>query len=147
MAGLQSIKKLEEANKLEFCPDSIKKYAELNIFNVEAMREMKKEKVKIEMVGQVKLDKDEEAIHALPPKFAVRRKLCRVEMLSDLEMASAKIRYQTHKENNVREIEGEENSDGGQMKRIRKLNEEEIKELEEMEQMKAEGRSALIMEI
>ena len=78
------------------------------------------------MIGQVKQDGNEEALLSIHPKFATRRKLKRTDMLTDLEMASAKRRYQIQKENNVRELEDEdkERSSVGQTKRFRKLNEE-----------------------
>ena len=52
----------------------------------------------ISKIGKVDLDDDEIAVWRLPPKFAIRRKLDVLDMRTYLEMATAKVRYQIHKE-------------------------------------------------
>ena len=57
-----------------------------------------KDILKVKKIGELELDSDEEALLKLPPKFAVRRRLCSIEMKTDLEMGVLKVRYQIHKE-------------------------------------------------
>ena len=98
---------------------------------------LKKEKVEVIKIGEVKLDKEEEELLKLPPKFAVRKRLDSLSMEVDKEMCMAKVRYQLQKEDLVKEIiEGEE---GGRGKRL-KLSQEEETDLELMERLDAESR-------
>ena len=80
-------------------------YKDIKVFSKKVIDEMRKEDVEISRIGKVDLDYDEMAILKLPPKFAIRRKLDIVVYRVEQEMGMAKVRYQVHKENRVRDIE------------------------------------------
>ena len=135
---LKLIRDEEENRRLETCPAEVIEYKNAIVFNKEIMNKMKKEEVKVETVGEVELDGDEIALLKLPPKFAIRKQLDSLDMMTDLEMGVAKIRYQTHKENSVRDVEESDELEG--MKRRKKLDKNELEELDKMEILDAEGR-------
>ena len=92
-------------------------------------------------IGKVELDSDEIAVLKLPPKFAIRRRLTETEMQTEIQMGMAKVRYQTHKEDLVREIEEvNENEIDNTNKKRKMLDNEELEELENLEKLDAEGR-------
>ena len=86
------------------------------------MEKLCKENVEVKTIGQVELDKDEMELLKLPPKFAVRKRLDSKSMEIDKEMCMAKLRYQIHKENMIKEIERDENQT---TKRLKQTLEEE----------------------
>ena len=98
---------------------------------------MRKEEIKIETIGNVKLDREEKELLKLPPKFAVRKRLDSTAMEIDGEMCWAKVRYQKQKEDLVKEYD--EESDENNTKRMR-LNSMEREDLETMEKLNAEAR-------
>ena len=104
------------------------------------MNKLKKEKVEVTKIGNVSLDKDEIALLSLPPKFAVRKRLDSLTMQTDVEMSMAKVRYQTSKEEGVREIDSEDDKNRDNKRRKKKLSKEEIDEMEMIERLEAEGR-------
>ena len=114
----------------------------LIIFNKEEFSKLKKEVTKISRIGNVKLDSDEVALLKLPPKFAIRRNLNEIEMQTEIQMGMAKVRYQTHKEDLVRDIDDELDNEEIERnnKKRKKLNAEQIDELEHLEKLNAEGR-------
>ena len=65
---------------------------------------MIKESVEVSRIGNVRLDDDKLSILKLQPKFAILRKLDKIEMQTEIEMGMAKVCYQTAKEDLVREI-------------------------------------------
>ena len=136
---LFNLRQMEEENKLQTCPAEISTYKNIKVFNKIEMEAMKKEKVEIESIGDVELDPDEKALLSLPPKFAVRRKLSKLDQKTDLELCMAKVRMQTHKENRIREIEGNNNIEK-KSKKPKVLNEDETKDLEELDKLEAEAR-------
>jgi len=137
---LRTVKKIEEEKVLESCPQEMLEFSGLSIFSKEKIEAMRKEKVKVEAIGEVDLDKDEIALLSLPPKFAVRRNINEIDIQTDNELCMAKTRYQIHREREL--INSKEFKGGGEQvaKRQRILTEEEIKELEEIEEIEAEGR-------
>ena len=137
---LRRIRENEEEKKFEICPAEIKDYEEIYVFNKEKIDKMKKEKVEIVTIDGVELDEEEKALLSLPPKFALRRRLCSISMQTDIEMAMAKVRYQVHREDSARELGDDEDEKEMAKKRKRGLNEDEMKDLELMEKLDAEGR-------
>ena len=136
---IRNIRKIEEEKILEICPRELYEYRELKIFNKREMENMKKEEVTVSKIGNVKLDEDELALLRLPPKFAVINKLDDLDMRTDIEMACAKIRYQIHKEDKLKDID-EENEIYSKNKKRKILTIEEIREMDDMEKLDAEGR-------
>ena len=140
---LKRLRREREEEELQKCPEEIKDYNKLIIFNKEEIEKLKKEDVEVTVIGKVDLDNDEKAVLKLPPKFAVRCKLDDIDMQTEVEMGMAKIRYQTRKEEQVRNIdeidEIEENTENKVVKRQR-LDSEQIAELEHLERLDAEGR-------
>ena len=65
---------------LEICPDEIKEFSELKVFNKVEIENMRKQEIEISCIGKVELDSDEKAILRLPPKFAIRRNLEELNM-------------------------------------------------------------------
>ena len=110
---IKNIRKLDEEKQLETCPRELEEYRELKIFSKREMEKLEKEEVVISKIGKVELDKDELALLKLPPKFAVINKLDELDMKTDIEMAGAKMRYQFHREEEIRELEDGELEGGG----------------------------------
>ena len=128
--------RLEEQEKiLETCPREINEFAKLKIFSKSEMDKLKKEEVIVNVIGKVELDSDEIAILKLPPKFAIRKKLDDLDMRTDMEMAAAKIRYQTHKEDAFRDIEIDDEIEDMEtfVKKRKLLTTEELEELKKHE--------------
>ena len=133
---IKRLRKEEEIRFLEECPHEISAYKELTIFDKKKFDKLIKEKAEVSRIGNVELDDDEIAILKLPPKFAIRGKLKRTEMQTEMQMGMAKIRYQNHKEEAVREIdEFDEINDDKLMKKRKMLSAEEIIELEELDKL------------
>ena len=142
VSHLKDIKIKEEIKKLEECPEEIIKYKDVKIFSKTEMDKLSKEKVEITRIGEIELDENETALLSLPPKFAVRRRLCSISMQTDVEMGMSKVRYQIQKEDSVREIGENDELEGHEKKNKKRklLSAEEIDELEEIERIEAEGR-------
>ena len=139
---MYTVNKRVEEEDLEICPQEIKEFECLSIFNREKMNSIKKQKVEVTPIGNVDLHEDEIALSSLPPKFAIRRTLDEVDIETDYEMCMAKTRYQIHRERkllNSKEYNGEDEHEK-ETKRLRILTSEEIKELEEIGDIEAEGR-------
>ena len=132
-----------ETRELEKCPEEMIMFKDIKVFKKREIDKMKEEFVEVSIIGNVELDTDEKAILKLPPKFAIRRKLDIVNFKTEQEMGMAKVRYQVHKDNRVRELEEVEIESGETMennnsKKYKPLNIEEIEELDEMEIIEAE---------
>ena len=138
---LIKIRQEKEVRELEECPIEIEKYKNARIFNKKEWEKMKKEEVKVTVIGKVKLDKDEEALLSLPPKFAIRRRLDSLTMQTEIEMGMAKTRYQVAREEGIiqQELDDENDEKTSKKQRIR-LTEEEMEELEADEILEAECR-------
>ena len=134
---LKRIRESEIERELEVCPSEIKKYERIKIFNKREFNKLKKEDVKVEVIGKVVLDKDERELLKLPPKFAIRKRLNSTAMEVDTEMSMAKIRYQKQKEDLVKDYN--EDTEDNNIKRM-KLNDNEKEDLETMERLDAESR-------
>lgn len=80
---LKQIKENKERIELEKCPEEIREYENLSIFNKDRIENMTKEKVVVSSIGEVELDEDEIALLNLPPKFAVRKRLNSIDMETD----------------------------------------------------------------
>ena len=137
---LRKIKMREEEIKLEVCPEEMKEYEGIKVFSKKKMEDLTKEKVEVKTIDGIELDEEERALLSLPPKFALRRRLCSISMQTDIEMAMAKVRYQVHKEDSARELGEDEEEIEMKSKRKRQLNEDERKDLDLMEKLDGEGR-------
>ena len=138
---IRRLRKEEEIRQLQQCPQEIEEFKELIIFDKEKFDRLVKEDVKVIRIGEVELDDDEVSVMKLPPKFAVRKKLNRAEMQTEMQMGMAKTRYQIHKEELVRGIdESDEINENKVMKKRKLLSAEEISEMEEIDKLEAEGR-------
>ena len=75
IAHLRKKHKLEEMEKLDIVPEEIIDFSNLSVFKKEKFEEIIKDEITITLVGEVKIDEDEEAAMKLPPNFSVMQKL------------------------------------------------------------------------
>ena len=117
---LEEIRKKEIAEKKkESIPEEIGFFKDCIIFDTEkfeAIGEMKSEDV---CIGKVKLDADERAILKLNPNFAIMRYLDEEEAERDVELGSAKLRYELRRVKEEKEAEEYDIGEERNRKKIR----------------------------
>ena len=129
---IQKTKHLEEERleeikkKLEIVPPGLEYLRECKIFHRDKMEKMEVEEAAVTSIGKIKLDKDEVSILKLNPKFAIMKKLVKIETEQDVELCAAKLRYEISRIEKLRGENEKEESEFGyiQERKRRKLNEE-----------------------
>ena len=83
---LKYIREKKETEKSEKCPEELDEYRDIKVLKRELIEKIEKEFPLAKTIGKVELDEDEKAILRLPSKFAVRRRLYRLTMQTEIEM-------------------------------------------------------------
>ena len=107
IAHLRRRHKDEEMEKLDIVPEEISDFSTLSVFDNDKFNLIVKDKITITLVGQIKLDEDEEAAMKLPPNFSLMQKLPKDGFAYEQEAAYAKLRMDLRRK---KEQEEEDNS-------------------------------------
>ena len=99
------------------------------------MELMKPEEIEVKTIGEVKIDEEEKSVLTLNPKFAIMKRIQKIEMEQEVEVCLAKLRYEFRKIMElIREIEIEETEFGvGNQCKKRKIENKLTQEEEEEE--------------
>ena len=124
----------EKREKLVTVPSGLELYSKCDVFNREKMIKMKPKAIAHKIIGKVEISDDERKVLDLNPKFAVMKKLERIDMEQDIELGMAKIRYEITRINKrIRDEEIEETNYGIKKQRkrmkIEERNAEDEKEI------------------
>ena len=91
----------EILTKLEEVPLGLESFSGSKVFSRGEMEEMKPEKQRVDLIGEVQIDEDERSILELNPKFAVLKKICIEDMEQDIEICNAKLRYERRRSEEI----------------------------------------------
>ena len=105
IAHLRKKHKLEETEKLDIVPEEIADFSKLSVFKNDKFEEIVKDECTITLVGEVKIDSDEEAAMKLPPNFSVMQKLPKDGLAYEQEAAYAKLRMDLRRKREQEEAE------------------------------------------
>ena len=135
---LEKKREEEQMEKMEIVPTGLEAYSECKVFHKSEMEKIIPEKIETKLIGKVKMDEDEMSVIKLNPKFAIMKKLKKIDMEQDIEVCLGKLRYEIRKiENLIKELEVEETEFGiGSQCKRRKLNNTLTPEEEDEESMK-----------
>ena len=135
---LEKIREEEQLKMMEIVPQGLEAFSKCRVFHRDEMEKLKPEKNEIKMIGEVKIDEEERSIFDLNPKFAIMKKLDKIEMEQDVEVCLSKLRYEIRRiEELIRELEIEETEFGiGSQSKRRKLENTMTPKEEEEESVK-----------
>ena len=100
----QKYKKTQEENQEQEAPEDIEEYQNCTIFNKKQYENLQQVKYKVKVIGQIDLTPEEEEILQLHPKFCIMDKLSRQEFECEQESALAKLRMETVKQEEYKEM-------------------------------------------
>ena len=80
--------------RLEKVPSGLEYLRECFIFHSEKMESMEVQHTEVTAIEKVKFDADEVSVLKLNPKFAIMKRLERIEIEQDIELCAAKLRYE-----------------------------------------------------
>ena len=72
----------------------MREYEEANVFCERKFATIEEDQIEVQIVGDVRLSKNEESVLKLHPKFALMSDMKDIDMELEMELCFAKIRYQ-----------------------------------------------------